>query len=142
MCAFVIYRALPAVKTFLGGETRTMIFHEAPHKLRATLADLAKVFGEDRPISLCRELTKRNEEIMRVTLGEAIAYYETHEPRGEYVLVLGGATEQQNANDWESISIEEHVERYIADGMSKMDAIKAVARDRGVAKNVIYKQVL
>lgn len=126
----------------LGGETRTMIFHEAPHKLRATLADLAKAFGEERPISLCRELTKRNEEIMRVTLGEAIAYYETYEPRGEYVLVLGGATEQQNANDWESISIEEHVARYIADGMSKMDAIKAVARDRGVAKNVIYKQVL
>ncbi|MBO5305446.1 MAG: 16S rRNA (cytidine(1402)-2'-O)-methyltransferase [Clostridia bacterium] len=123
-------------------ETRTMIFHEAPHKLKTTLADLAKVFGEDRPISLCRELTKRNEEVMRVTVGEAIAYYEAHEPRGEYVLVLGGASVENVKSDWESISIKEHVERYIADGMSKMDAIKAVARDRGVAKSVIYKEVL
>ena len=119
-----------------------MIFHEAPHKLKTTLADLAKVFGEDRPISLCRELTKRNEEVMRVTVGEAIAYYEEHEPRGEYVLVLGGASVENVKSDWESISIKEHVERYIADGMSKMDAIKAVARDRGVAKSVIYKEVL
>ena len=126
----------------LCGERRTMIFHEAPHKLKATLDDLAKAFGEDRPISLCRELTKKNEEILRLTLGEAVAYYETNEPRGEYVLVLGGAQEADASTDWENISVEEHVERYVADGMSKMDAIKAVARDRGVAKNVIYKEIL
>lgn len=126
----------------LQNERRTMIFHEAPHKLKTTLDDLAKAFGADRPISLCRELTKKNEEILRLTLGEAVAYYEEHEPRGEYVLVLGGAKEADTSADWENISVEEHVERYVADGMSKMDAIKAVARDRGVAKNVIYKEIL
>ena len=128
--------------TSLRGETRTMIFHEAPHKLKTTLDDLAKAFGEDRPIALCRELTKKNEEILRLSLGEAIAHYQENEPRGEYVLILGGTKEADTDTDWESISIEAHVERYVADGMSKMDAIKAVARDRGVAKNVIYKEIL
>lgn len=126
----------------LRSEARTMIFHEAPHKLKTTLADLARAFGEDRPLSLCRELTKRNEEVLRTTVGNAITYYEEHEPRGEYVLVLGGASDKQAKNDWESISIQEHTTRYLAEGMSKMDAIKAVARDRGVAKSVIYKEVL
>ena len=126
----------------LRNETRTMIFHEAPHKLKTTLADLAKQFGEERPIALCRELTKKNEEVLRLTVGEAVTYYETHEPRGEYVLVLGGTTQTDAACDWESIGVKEHVERYVNEGMSKMDAIKAVARDRGVAKNVIYKEVL
>ena len=128
--------------SLLKGETRTMIFHEAPHKLKGTLGDLAETFGAERPIALCRELTKKNEEILRLTLGEAIAHYEASEPRGEYVLVLGGASEATNAADWETISVREHVERYEAEGMSRMDAIKAVARDRGVAKNVIYKEVL
>ena len=128
--------------TSLRGETRTMIFHEAPHKLRTTLDDLSKTFGEDRPIALCRELTKKNEDIQRTTLGGAIAHYKETDPRGEYVLVLGGATETEGSADWESISVKEHVGRYEADGMSKMDAIKAVARDRGVAKNVIYKEIL
>ncbi len=126
----------------LRSEARTMIFHEAPHKLKTTLADLAKAFGEDRPLSLCRELTKRNEEVLRTTVGNAITYYEEHEPRGEYVLVLGGASDKYAKNDWESINIEEHMTRYLAEGMSKMDAIKAVARDRGVAKSAIYKEVL
>ncbi len=126
----------------LRSETRTMIFHEAPHKLKTTLADFAGVFGEDRPLSLCRELTKRNEEVLRLTVGEAIAYYKENEPRGEYVLILGGTANEDAESDWENISIAEHMERYLADGMSKMDAIKAVARDRGVAKNVIYKEVL
>ena len=128
--------------TSLRGETRTMIFHEAPHKLKTTLDDLAKAFGEDRPIALCRELTKKNEEILRLSLGEAIAHYQENEPRGEYVLILGGTREADTDTDWESVSVVAHVERYIADGMSKMDAIKAVARERGVAKNVIYKEVL
>ncbi len=126
----------------LRGETRTMIFHEAPHKLKTTLDDLAKAFGEDRPISLCRELTKKNEEILRMSLGEAIAHYKETEPRGEYVLVLSGASDTESDADWENIRVQEHVDRYIAEGMSKMDAIKAVARDRGVAKNVIYKEIL
>ena len=126
----------------LANETRTMIFHEAPHKLKNTLADLEKTFGGDRPLSLCRELTKKNEEVLRLTVKQAIEYYQDHEPRGEYVLVLGGAPASDISNDWESISIPEHVQKYMDDGMSKMDAIKAAARDRGVAKNVIYKQVL
>jgi 16S rRNA (cytidine1402-2'-O)-methyltransferase len=126
----------------LAHETRTMIFHEAPHKLRTTLADLEKAFGGDRPISLCRELTKKNEEILRLNLSGAVEYYKEHEPRGEYVLVLGGAKETDGKEDWEDISIPDHVQKYIDSGMSKMDAVKAVARDRGVAKNVIYKQVL
>ena len=126
----------------LANETRTVIFHEAPHKLRNTLSDLEKAFGGDRPLSLCRELTKKNEEILRLNIAQAIEYYKEHEPRGEYVLVLGGAKELDGASDWESISIPEHVQKYIDGGMSKMDAVKAVARDRGVAKNVIYKQVL
>ena len=128
--------------TALQGEARTMIFHEAPHRLRETLTAMAEAFGEARGIALCRELTKKNEEILRTTLDGAITHYGETEPRGEFVLVLGGATETESTADWESISVEEHVERYIAEGMSKMDAIKAVARDRGVAKNVIYKEVL
>ena len=77
--------------TFLQNETRTMIFYEAPHKLRGTLDDLAAAFGADRPVSLCRELTKLHEEIKKTTLGEAVAYYKENDPRGEYVLVLAGA---------------------------------------------------
>ncbi len=126
----------------LKSESRTMIFHEAPHKLKATLADLAESFGEHRRISLCRELTKLNEEVMRLTIAEAIAYYNENAPRGEYVLVVEGCGKTDNTADWESISIEEHVERYLSMGQSKMDAIKSVAKDRGVAKNVIYKQVM
>ena len=124
----------------LAGEQRTMIFHEAPHKLKATLADMSAAFGGERRISLCRELTKLNEEAMRTTLEGAVAYYEANEPRGEYVLVVEGAPENAAKEDWSEMSIEEHVESYIATGMSKMDAIKAVAKDRGVPKNVIYKE--
>ena len=125
-------------------ETRTMLLHEAPHKLRTTLRDLAATVGEDRRITLCRELTKRNEEIFRTTLGEAIAVYDQKEPRGEYVLVLEGAREQdvQEHPFWEGMGVREHVDHYIAQGMRKNDAIKAAAHDRGVAKNEIYQQVL
>lgn len=123
-------------------EQRTMVFHEAPHKLRGTLADLEKTFGGDRRISLCREMTKKNEETLRMTLAEAVAYYEMNEPRGEYVLVVEGATENAAAEDWSSLSIPDHVAQYIESGMSKMDAIKAVAKERGVPKNAIYKEVL
>ena len=126
----------------LAAEQRTMIFHEAPHKLKATLADMSAAFGGERRISLCRELTKLNEEAFRTTLDGAVAYYETNEPRGEYVLVVEGAPEGDTKEDWSDMSIEEHVESYIASGMSKMDAIKAVAKDRGVPKNVIYKEFI
>ena len=120
-----------------------MIFYEAPHKLKATLADMAEVFGGERKISLCRELTKLNEEIIRTTLEGAVILYSSKEPRGEYVLVLEGAEEagcdcSSIENPLLSLSPREHVEKYIADGMSKMDAIKAVAKERGVPKSEIY----
>ena len=119
-----------------------MVFHEAPHKLKGTLADFLKVFGAARRISLCREMTKKNEETLRLTLAEAVAYYEVNDPRGEYVLVVEGAPESAAAEDWSSLSIPDHVAQYISGGMSKMDAIKAVAKERGVPKNTIYKEVL
>ena len=127
----------------LKNERRTIIFYEAPHKLRGTLADLMKAFG-DRKISLCRELTKLNEEVLRMTLSEAIAYYEENQPRGEYVLVLEGASkEEQKANAfWAEMDEFAHVAYYTEQGLSKNDAIKAAAKDRGVGKSEIYNIVM
>lgn len=129
--------------TALKDEKRTVIFYEAPHKLKRTLADLFEAFGERR-ISLCRELTKINEEVIRTTLENAIAYYEEREPRGEYVLIMEGASKEELLSRafWADMSIEEHVEHYLSEDMSKNDAIKAVARDRGVAKSEIYNAVM
>ena len=126
----------------LSSEKRTMIFHEAPHKLRATLEDMKNTFGNDRRIALCRELTKKNEEIMRLTLSEAVSHYQQNDPRGEYVLVVEGASSvSEDEAFWTDMSIEEHVEFYVSSGISKMDAIKKAAKDRGVQKNVIYKEI-
>ena len=125
-------------------EDRTMIFHEAPHKLINTLDDMKKTFGGDRRISLCRELTKLNEEITRTTLDGAVEYYSQKSPRGEYVLVLEGCIENnicRGDSNFNTLSVEEHVQHYIDEGMSKMDAIKKTARDRGVQKNEIYRIV-
>lgn len=126
-------------------ERRTLIFYEAPHKLKATLADLLATFG-DRKLSLCRELTKRNEETVRTTTAEAVAYYETHEPRGEYVLVLAGAEETTGEayhppvdKDLLSLSPADHVAHYESAGLARMDAIKAAARDRGMTKSELYR---
>ncbi len=126
----------------LKNERRTMLFHEAPHKLKNTLEDFKKVFGEDRRVAICRELTKLNEEVLRLTLGEAIDYYKTTDPRGEYVLVVEGARETVKTAFWEGMEIPAHVEHYIGQGMSKMDAIKQTAKDRGVHKNEVYQAVL
>ena len=125
----------------LKNDTRTTIFYEAPHKLIKTLNDIYAIFGE-RKISLCRELTKINEEIIRTTLEGAIKYYEENAPRGEYVLVVEGCT-QKSVDDafWKDMTIEEHVSYYISADMKKMDAIKAVAKDRGLSKSEIYKIV-
>ena len=126
----------------LENEKRTMIFHEAPHKLKATLEDMKNTFGGDRRISLCRELTKKNEEVLRLTLAGAVEYYESNAPRGEYVLIVEGRTKSdKNESFFENMSIEEHVNFYISNGLSKMDAIKSCAKDRGVHKNVIYKEI-
>lgn len=128
----------------LKGEARTMIFHEAPHKLKTTLSDLREAFGDTRRISLCRELTKLNEEVLRMTLSEAVAYYEENAPRGEYVLVVEGAGEGSASDEafWIDMTVPEHVACYMEQGMTKKDAIKAAAKDRGVPKNEVYQQVL
>ncbi len=126
----------------LKNEQRTMLFHEAPHKLVATLKDFEKVFGSDRRIALCRELTKRNEEILRLTVGEALALYQTEDPRGEYVVVVEGAAENTEKPFWEDLTEIQHVTYYMENGMTKNDAIKAAARDRGVHKNEIYQRVI
>lgn len=126
----------------LKNEVRTMLLHEAPHKLRATLDDLLDAFGPHRRISLCRELTKRNEEIHRTTIADAITYYQTNEPRGEYVLVIEGGASLPLEQFWDGMSITDHVRHYMAQGMRKNDAIKSAARDRGLSKNEVYQQVL
>ena len=128
----------------LKNEPRTMIFHEAPHKLKTTLSDLRETFGDTLRIALCRELTKLNEEVLRLTLAEAVAYYEENAPRGEYVLVVEGAGEGSTASEafWTDMTIPDHVAYYVGQGMTKKDAIKAAARDRGVPKNEVYQQVL
>ncbi len=127
----------------LASEKKTMLFHEAPHKLRATLADLAACFGEGRRIAICRELTKLNEEVLRMTLGDAIAYYSEREPRGEYVLVVEGATETAGEQSfWAEMDIPSHVAHYMDQGFSKMEAIKQTAKDRGLPKNDVYQKMV
>ena len=127
----------------LKNERRTMLFHEAPHKLSSTLSDFLNVFGPLRRISLCRELTKLNEEVFRTMVREAVEYYKTNDPRGEYVLVLEGASEQTNVSAfWLDLSVEEHVRHYMQSGMTKNDAIKAAAKDRGVNKNTVYQEMI
>lgn len=121
----------------LKNEERTMIFYEAPHKLCATLSDMVAAFGEGRRIALCRELTKLNEETVRTTLGEAVRHYEANEPRGEYVLVVEGGVAEESVDI--SLSPEEHVAKFEAEGMSRMDAIKAAAKERGMTKSELYR---
>jgi 16S rRNA (cytidine1402-2'-O)-methyltransferase len=125
-------------------DDRTLVFYEAPHKLKATLSDMVEAFGECRKISFCRELTKLNEEIMRTTLAKALEYYEAHEPRGEYVLVLEGhdGDAPNTEMDWSDMSPHEHVDRYQAEGMKRMDAIKRAAKDRGISKSEMYDMLL
>ncbi len=123
-------------------DDRTLIFYEAPHKLKATLQDMADIFGNDRKISLCRELTKLNEEIKRTTLGEAIAFYSVNEPRGEYVLIVEGFSGEiieDSVQALLSLTPEEHVKAYENDGLARMDAIKKAAKDRGMSKSELYK---
>lgn len=125
----------------LKGETRTMIFYEAPHKLVATLEDLAEAFGAERKISLCRELTKLHEEVVRTTLGEAIAKYTENGPKGEFVLVVDGAApvekEVPTAED-----AGEMVKRLMSEGLSRKDAIKQTAKALDLPKNVVYDAAL
>ena len=123
-------------------DTHTLIFYEAPHKLKNTLADMQKVFGGQRKIALARELTKIHEEIMRCTIDEAVAYYEENNPRGEYVLVVDGSAEaaEETENEWENVSVKEHVDTYISEGLTQKDAIKKAAEVRGVPKREVYNE--
>ena len=122
-------------------EQRTMIFYEAPHKLLSTLEDMATVFGEDRPISLCRELTKLHEEVIRTTLGGAVELYTNQPPKGEFVLVVAGAPEEvkEVATTEDATQM---VARLMASGMSRKDAIKQTAKELDLPKNVVYDAAL
>lgn len=122
-------------------EKRTMVFYEAPHRLVKTLTVFLDAFG-NREICLARELTKLNEEILRTTLSDALEVYRNKEPRGEYVIIIEGFKETTDSKFWKDLSVEEHVSFYIDSGLSKMDAIKKVAKDRGVPKNDIYKEMI
>ena len=118
-------------------EQRTMIFYEAPHKLLTTLTDMAEVFGEDRPISLCRELTKLHEEVVRTTLGQAVTRYTQSPPKGEFVLVVAGAPAEKQALPSETDAAA-RVSQLIAQGVSRKDAVKQTAKELGLPKNVVY----
>ena len=127
-------------------ETRTMLIYEAPHHLAATLKELAEHVGEDRPCSLIRELTKLHEEVFASTLGEVIRRCEEVPPRGEYVIVLQGRALEEavraERKKWEDIPMEEHMKIYTEQGMDRKEAMKAVAKDRGVSRRDVYAALL
>lgn len=134
-----------AVLDSLKDETRTIVLYEAPHRLMKTLEELYERFG-DRELTICKELTKKHESFMRTTLGEAKNFYNDENlPRGEFVLIVKGKSseeiEQEKAAEWEDMSVVEHVESFIVEGMTKKDAIKKVAEIRGVPKREVYAEV-
>lgn len=129
----------------LVNETRTIILYEAPHRLVRTLEELFDTFGE-RKMTLCKELTKKHERAYRMNLSEAISYFKEENPRGEFVILIEGRAleelEEDKKRQWEEISISEHMELYLEKGMSKKEAMKEVAKDRGLSKRDVYKQLL
>lgn len=126
-------------------ETRTILIYEAPHRLVRTLEELLGVLG-NRQITICRELTKKYEEAYRTTLEEALAHYENEEPKGECVIVIEGKSveelRQEKVKSWEEISIEVHMERYESQGMDRKDAMRMVAKDRGISKRDVYQYLM
>ena len=122
-------------------EQRTMIFYEAPHKLLSTLEDMAEAFGEDRGISLCRELTKLHEEVVRTTLGQAVAKYTENPPKGEFVLIVAGAEPEVPETATEDDATE-RVRQLMAEGLSRKDAVKQTAKELNLPKNVVYDAAL
>lgn len=135
-----------AVLEELERETRTMIIYEAPHRLLRTLTELEGRLGGSRRVAVCKELTKKHETVYRATLSEAVRYYTDNEPRGEYVLVIEGLDRQeivrQKQAEWQEMSVEEHLALYVEQGIDRKDAIKLVAKDRGVPKREIYNMTL
>ena len=134
-----------AVLEELKNETRTIIIYEAPHRLARTSKELRETLG-NRQLTLCRELTKKYEEADKTTIDQAIEKYNEKEPRGEYVLVIEGKSQEEiqeeNKQKWKSMTIEEHMEYYISQGNDKKSAMKLVAKDRGVSKRDIYNQLI
>ena len=134
-----------AVLEELKDETRTIILYEAPHHLLKTVKELLDVLG-DRELTVCRELTKKHEEKIQTTLSSLLSYYEEKEPRGEYVLVICGKSreeiEQQQRSSWEEMTIEEHMAHYESQGIDHKEAMKLVAKDRGVSKRDIYQYLV
>ena len=134
-----------AVLEQLRDETRTMIFYEAPHHLEKTLEELYETLG-NRKMAICRELTKRYEEVMPTSMEEALAYYKENEPRGEYVLVVQGKSfeelQKEKQQSWESLSLTEHMAVYEEQGIDRKEAMKLVAKDRGISKREVYQGLL
>ena len=150
---FVFEAFLPKDKKYrrhvleeLKNETRTIIVYESPHHLKSTLKELESVLGKDRELTITRELTKRHEEKNKTTFEKALEYYEENEPRGEYVLVIAGKSkamqEEEKREMWEETTIKEHMDIYLKQGLDKKEAMKAVAKDRGVSKRDIYKELI
>ena len=135
-----------AVLEELKRETRTMIIYEAPHRLIKTLTELQAVLGGDRPVAVCKELTKKHEQVYRGTLQSAIEYYTANEPKGEYVMVIKGFDREQliseEKEEWLKLTVEEHMEYYMKQGIEKKEAMKLVAKDRGVSKRDIYNMTI
>ena len=134
-----------AILKELKNETRTIVLYEAPHRLLRTLGELLEVLG-DRRVTICRELTKKHETAFGTTLSAAIAHYTKEEPKGECVLVLEGRSRRQMKEEeqaaWNEISIQEHMQQYLDSGLDKKEAMKRVAKDRGVGKRDIYQALL
>lgn len=130
----------------LKAEQRTIIIYEAPHRLLRTLTELESALGGMRKIAVCKELTKRHETVYRDTISGALGYYTANEPKGEYVLVIEGRSPKELLEEkraaWDDMSIEEHFNMYVSQGMDKKDAMKLVAKDRGVSKRDIYNALL
>lgn len=130
----------------LSCETRTIILYEAPHRLVDTLSELKDTLGRDRKVSVCRELTKRHETVFKTTLTEALSYYRTHTPKGECVIVIEGKSRRiirkEEIDSWMQMKLEDHMKFYEDQGITHKEAMKLVARDRGVPKREIYKELL
>lgn len=135
-----------AVLEELKTETRTIIIYEAPHHLVRTLQELHDTLGGERRLTICRELTKRHEEKLQMTLADSLSYYEVNEPRGEYVLIIAGRSREEMKKEeqagWETLSLEEHMAHYESQGIDRKEAMKRVAKDRGVSKRDIYQALL
>ena len=134
-----------AVLEELKNETRTIIIYEAPHHLVKTVSELMHTLG-DRELTVCRELTKKHEDKLQTTFSELLEYSKEHEPRGEYVLIICGRSREELVKEqqesWESMSLEEHMQLYEAQGVSHKDAMKLVAKDRGISKRDVYQALL